>query len=99
MTTFVQQSRAISARQLRALVRQPMYVAVTIVQPLIWLLLFGALFKRVTELPGFTSGSYIDYLTPGMVVMSALFSAGWNGMAMLTDLNDQPRRLPFERSR
>jgi ABC-2 type transport system permease protein len=75
-----------SARQLRALVRQPMYVAVTLVQPLIWLILFGSLFKRVVDLPGFTSGSYIDYLTPGMVVMSALFSAGWNGMAMLTDL-------------
>jgi ABC-2 type transport system permease protein len=87
MTALIQQSTAMSARQLRALVRQPMYVVITIVQPLIWLLLFGALFKRVTDLPGFTAGSYIDYLTPGMVVMSALFSAGWNGMAMLTDIN------------
>lgn len=87
MTALVQQSTAMSARQLRALVRQPMYVAITIVQPLIWLLLFGALFKRVTDLPGFAQGSYIDYLTPGMVVMSALFSAGWNGMAMLNDIN------------
>jgi ABC-2 type transport system permease protein len=81
------QSTAMSARQLRALARQPMYMAVTVVQPLIWLLLFGALFKRVTDLPGFGHGvSYIDYLTPGMVVMSAMFSAGWNGMAMLNDL-------------
>lgn len=87
MTALIQQSTAMSTRQLRALVRQPMYVAVTVVQPLVWLLLFGALFKRVTDLPGFATGSYIDYLTPGMVVMSALFSAGWNGMAMLNDIN------------
>jgi ABC-2 type transport system permease protein len=86
MTTLVQQSTAVGARQLRALLRQPMYVAITLVQPLIWLFLFGALFKRVTDLPGFANGSYIDYLTPGMVVMSALFSAGWNGMGMLNDL-------------
>jgi ABC-2 type transport system permease protein len=86
MTAVLQQSAAMSLRQLRALVRQPVYVAVTLVQPIIWLLLFGALFKRVVELPGFAAHSYIDYLTPGIVVMSALFSAGWNGMGMINDL-------------
>jgi ABC-2 type transport system permease protein len=86
MTAIAQQSLAITARQLRAMVRQPIYVAVTLVQPVIWLLLFGALFKRVVELPGFAADSYVDYLTPGIVIMSALFSAGWNGMGMLNDL-------------
>src|SRR4051794_17081047 len=86
MTAALEQSLAISARQLRALVRQPIYVAVTLVQPVIWLLLFGALFKRVVDLPGFRSDSYVDFLTPGIVIMSALFSSGWNGMGMLNDL-------------
>jgi ABC-2 type transport system permease protein len=86
MTAVLEQSLAISVRQLRALVRQPIYVAVTLVQPVIWLLLFGALFKRVVDLPGFGSDSYVDFLTPGIVIMSALFSAGWNGMGMLNDL-------------
>ena len=86
MTAVLRQSLAITARQLRALWRQPVYVAVTLVQPVIWLLLFGALFKRVVDLPGFATDSYVDYLTPGVVIMSALFSAGWNGMGMLNDL-------------
>ena len=86
MTAALEQSLAITARQLRAMARQPIYVAVTLVQPIIWLLLFGALFKRVVELPGFAADSYVDYLTPGIVIMSALFSAGWNGMGMLNDL-------------
>jgi ABC-2 type transport system permease protein len=86
MTAALQQSLAITARQLRAMVRQPVYVAVTLVQPIIWLLLFGALFKSVVDLPGFAAESYVDYLTPGIVIMSALFSAGWNGMGMLNDL-------------
>jgi ABC-2 type transport system permease protein len=34
---------ALTARQLLALWRQPWFVAITIVQPLIWLLLFGSL--------------------------------------------------------
>jgi ABC-2 type transport system permease protein len=75
-----------AARDLRALWRQPWYVAVTLVQPVIWLLLFGELFKSVAVLPGF-SGSYIAYLAPGIVVMSALFSSGWSGMGTIEDID------------
>jgi len=73
-------------RKLKAIIRQPWYLAITLVQPIIWLLLFGALFKKIVEIPGFQGGSYIDFLTPGIVVMTALFSSGWSGMGMLNDL-------------
>jgi ABC-2 type transport system permease protein len=79
-------SRHITLRFLRAFLRQPAWVAITLVQPMIWLLLFGALFKRVVEIPGFAGGSYLDYLTPGLVVMTAISSAGWNGMAFVDDM-------------
>jgi ABC-2 type transport system permease protein len=72
----------LALRDLRALWRQPWFVAVTLVQPLIWLLLFGELFKR-----SFGGDSYIAYLAPGIVVMSALFSSGWSGMATIEDIN------------
>ena len=74
-------------RHIRGLIRQPIWVFITLVQPLVWLLLYGALFKRVVEIPGFGGGSYLDFLTPGIVVMSALFSSGWSGMALLEDLD------------
>jgi ABC-2 type transport system permease protein len=76
-----------AARDLRALWRQPWYVAVTLVQPVIWLLLFGELFKSVADLPGFGDESYIAYLAPGIVVMSALFSSGWSGMSTIEDID------------
>lgn len=75
----------IATRQIRALMRQPWYIAFTLVQPVVWLLLYGQLFKRVVELPGFNASSYISFLTPGIVVMTAIFSAGWNGMGMIND--------------
>src|ERR671933_904973 len=87
MTAIAFHSRNMTLRWLRALWRQPWYVAVTLVQPVIWLLLFGALFKRVVQIPGFQGDSYIDFLTPGIVVMTALFSSGWNGMGMIEDLD------------
>jgi ABC-2 type transport system permease protein len=74
-------------RHLLNLWRQPIWIAVTLVQPVIWLLLYGALFKSVTLIPGFASNSYIQFLTPGIVVMSALFSAGWSGMAIIDDID------------
>ncbi len=84
----VRQSWQVSLRYFRVLARQPAFLLITIVQPLIWLLLFGALFKAVTQIPGFGgSGDYLDYLTPGIVVMLAVSSAGWTGMGFIEDIN------------
>jgi ABC-2 type transport system permease protein len=84
--TPVRQTWQVSLRYLRALLRQPAYIGITLLQPLIWLLLFGALFKAVTRIPGFAGGSYVNFLTPGVVVMLAVSSAGWNGMAFIEDM-------------
>jgi ABC-2 type transport system permease protein len=84
--TLVRHIGYMALRDLRALWRQPWYIAVTLVQPVIWLLLFGELFKSVADLPGF-GGSYIAYLAPGIVVMSALFSSGWSGMGTIEDMD------------
>lgn len=74
-------------RGIRTLMRQPAFLLITIVQPVVWLLLFGALFRSVSRIPGF-HGSYIDFFTPGVVVMLALFGAGWSGMAFVEDIGN-----------
>ena len=76
-----------SLRHLRALIRQPAYLGISIVQPVVWLLLFGSLFRKVVEIPGFEGGNYIELLTPGVIVMSALFSNGWSGMTIIEDID------------
>jgi ABC-2 type transport system permease protein len=85
MPAVIQHSWFMTQRHLRALLRQPAWIVVTLVQPVMWLLLFGALFKSIVNLPGFGSDNYADFLTPGIVVMTALFSAGWAGMGILQD--------------
>ncbi|GAB3800423.1 ABC transporter permease [Micromonospora zhanjiangensis] len=86
MTTVLTHTRLLSARSLRTLSRQPAYLFFTLVQPMVWLLLFGQLFRRVAELPGFGDGSYLAYLTPGVVVMTAMMSAGWSGTSIIQDM-------------
>ncbi|MEZ5126104.1 MAG: ABC transporter permease [Thermoleophilia bacterium] len=74
-------------RLFRNLLRQPAWILISLVQPVVWLLLYGALFRRIVEIPGFGAGSYIDFLTPGVVVMTCLFSAGWSGMDLIEDID------------
>ncbi|MFJ1837149.1 MULTISPECIES: ABC transporter permease [unclassified Streptomyces] len=73
-------------RQLMAIIRQPVFLVISLVQPVIWLFLFGNLFKKVVELGGFGTTSYLDYLVPGIVVMSALGSSMWAGMGTLEEI-------------
>jgi hypothetical protein len=64
------QSGLLTLRSVHALIRQPWYAAITLVQPVIWLLLFGQLFRSVVHIPGFASsqdgsGSYLEFISPG----------------------------------
>lgn len=85
--TVVSETLFLCGRVLRNLMRQPIWIAVMVVQPMFWLLLYSQLFRRITELPGFGTTSYIDYLTPGIAVMTAFFSGSWAGMGMIEDLD------------
>ena len=87
MSATLTHSWFMTVRHLRNLGRQPWWIAITLVQPVIWLLLFGAVFKATADIPGFVADSYIDYLTPGIVVMTGAFAGGWAGMGVIEDLN------------
>jgi ABC-2 type transport system permease protein len=84
--TIVYDTWAMATRYVKAILRQPWWIAITLVQPVVWLLLYGALFRNVVQIPGFQGDDYDQFLAPGIVVMTALFSAGWGGMGTINDL-------------
>ncbi|MFB9445179.1 ABC transporter permease [Dactylosporangium vinaceum] len=77
----------LTGRRLKVFVRQPAFLLATLIQPVIWLFLFGNLFRRIVELPGFGSGNYLTYLIPGVVVMTAVSSSMWSGMGVLEEID------------
>jgi ABC-2 type transport system permease protein len=85
MTASVLHTQAIAARHIRMFARQPWWIAISLMQPVIYLLLFSQLFSAMGELPAF-AGSYLSFLLPGVVVMSALSSGGWAGTASIDDI-------------
>jgi len=85
MTAAVLHTGVITARHVRTFARQPWWIAISLMQPVIYLLLFSQLFQEMGRLPAF-GGSYLDFLLPGVVVMSALSSGGWAGTASIDDI-------------
>jgi ABC-2 type transport system permease protein len=102
MTAIATHTSLMTGRQLRALARQPAYLVISLIQPVIWLFLFGSLFRKIVELPGFGTASYLDYLVPGVVIMSALSTSMWSGMTVLEEIDrgvmDRFLVLPLHRS-
>ncbi|MFT5049247.1 MAG: ABC-2 type transport system permease protein [Chlamydiales bacterium] len=65
--------------------RRPVLLTFSFVQPLMWMLFFGFLFDRY-ELVDFPEGTrYIDFLAPGVCVMTVLFGASQSGIGWIRD--------------
>lgn len=84
--TFLSDTMHLLWRHILTTLRIPIWIIVMLVQPVVWLGLYGQLFRKVVEIPGFAATSYIQFLTPGVVVMTAFFGAAWSGMGILDDL-------------
>jgi ABC-2 type transport system permease protein len=86
MMDFLRDTGYLFLRLLRATVRMPVFVLISVVQPILWVVLFGQLFGAVALLPGFGAESYVQYLAPGISIMTALFGAAYSGMGLLGDI-------------
>ena len=87
MSEFLTHSWLMFARHARGLSRHRIWIAMLLVQPLFWIVLYSQLFERVTALGGFGTRSYIDFIMPGIVIMTGFFAGSWAGMGMIEDLD------------
>jgi len=80
----------IGGRNIARSVRAPMLLAVSLLQPVLWLALFSQTFRGLGDVAQFRAQGYHDYLsffTPGMVVLSMLFTGLQSGMATMSDID------------
>jgi ABC transporter DrrB family efflux protein len=92
-------SRVMAVRQLRKILRRQSYIAYLFVQPVILVLLFRYVFGGAIDTGQL---SYVDYLIPGIMVMTAIFGALTTGLGLTEDIKagvvDRFRSLPMARS-
>lgn len=79
---FARQSYALAAVELHKLVRDPTELATRVVQPALWLIVFGQVFNRTRVIPT-GSYSYLEFMAPGVLAQSVLFSAIFFGIAVI----------------
>lgn len=96
------QTGQVLRRWLIALIRQVWGPVMSLVQPAIWIVLFGSVFHSLGALPQFGSAGYIQYLVPGILMMTVLYSGAWAGTGYIDDINsgvmDQYLTSPIDRS-
>jgi ABC-2 type transport system permease protein len=68
---------------LRATLRTPIWVIVSLFAPICYLLLFAPLLKNLAGTPGFPSGHAYNTFTPGLLIIICLYSAGFAGFNLI----------------
>lgn len=91
MPKLASETASLYVRQLKRLSRQPTIIVFSLVQPLIWLVLFGQMFSRIVRFPGasqqFGNVSYLQFFIPTVMLQSVLFGAGQSGVGIITDID------------
>jgi len=81
-TSFLRASRTLTVRWLWRLRRDKTELVASLVQPVVWLVLFGNLFTNVVSI---AQTSYIAFMTAGVVVMTVFNETLGGGVEILFD--------------
>ncbi|RAQ98316.1 ABC transporter permease [Thermogemmatispora tikiterensis] len=73
-------------RHARQTWRNPVWVIFGLFQPLCYLLLFAPLLQGLSRVPAFPPGGAMTVYTPGLLVMMAIFGAGYVGFGLVVEL-------------
>ena len=84
-------------RNLLVWLRVPAYLVFTVVQPVIFVLLFRYVFGGAIQAPG--AGGYVDYLMPGIIGQTAAFATFATAIALAQEATkgviDRFRAMPM----
>ncbi len=75
--SFARDTILIFRRQLRLSLRNPAWVIIGLVQPILYLVFFGPLLTRIAGggIAGFPAGNAYSFFVPGLLIQLGLFGA------------------------
>jgi len=85
---FANETLLVFTRAMRLSLRNKVWLVIGLMQPLLYLALFGPLLKRVAGQPGFPRGSSWQVFTPGLLVQLGIFGALFVGFGLIAEMRD-----------
>jgi ABC-2 type transport system permease protein len=85
--TFLRDTALIFRRQLRLSLRNPVWVIIGLVQPLLYLALFGPLLTKISRLglPGMPPNKPYNFFVPGLLIELGLFGSAFVGFSIISE--------------
>jgi ABC transporter DrrB family efflux protein len=97
----VSDTLTITRRNLLVWMRVPAYIMFTVIQPVMFVLLFRYVFGGAIPVPG-VPGGYVNFLMPGIIGQSAAFATFGTAIALAQELKkgviDRLKSMPMSRS-
>jgi ABC transporter DrrB family efflux protein len=96
----VTDTMTIARRNLLVWIRVPAYIVFTVIQPVMFVLLFRYVFGGAIPVP--VPGGYVNFLLPGIIAQTAAFATFGTAIALAQELKkgviDRLRSMPMARS-
>jgi ABC-2 type transport system permease protein len=83
---FLKDTWLMFQRYLMVFLRNPAWVAIGVIQPLLYLVLFAPLLKSLVHLSGFPAGGAYNVFVPGLLIQLGLFGASGVGFGLIAEL-------------
>jgi ABC-2 type transport system permease protein len=68
--------------------RNPVWIVMGLMQPILYLLLFGPLLNNIARMPGFPPGGAFNVFVPGILVMTALYGTVFVGFGLCDEVRE-----------
>jgi ABC-2 type transport system permease protein len=81
--TFLRESSVVFRRQIRMNLRNPAWVLIGVMQPVLYLVLFGPLLEPLVGQFGTSSDNAYTFLVPGLLVQLGMFGAFFAGFSLI----------------
>ncbi|MGV3492086.1 MAG: ABC transporter permease [Devosia sp.] len=83
--TFFRDTWIVFSRAMRLALRQPLWVVIGLLQPILYLTLFGPLLQTMAQAPGFPPGDAWQIFVPGLLVQMGIFGGLFVGFGIIAE--------------
>jgi ABC-2 type transport system permease protein len=83
---ILRDTKLMFVRNMQHTLRNPIFILVSMFQPLLYLFLFMPFLENLGGAPGLPVGKTVDVFIPGLLVMLALFGSAFVGFSLIDEL-------------